>query len=106
MSLQQTNTKITAIYLRLSHEDAGAGESDSISNQRAMLTKYAQDNGFTHITEFCDDGWSGIDFNRPSFQKMLGLIESNQVGTVLVKDLSRLGREYIQMGMFTDIYFN
>ena len=98
--------KATALYLRLSSDDGNIGDSDSIVNQRAMVTKYAKDNDFANIIEFVDDGWSGIDFqNRPQFQEMLSLVESGQIGTIIVKDLSRLGREYIQMGFYTEIIF-
>lgn len=110
MSLQTNNrlladNKITAIYLRLSHEDTTAGDSDSIVNQRTMLLKYCADKGYTNVQEFCDDGYSGISFQRPGFQKMLEHIEAGKVGTVVVKDLSRLGRDYIQMGYFTEMIF-
>ena len=97
--------KITALYLRLSNDDGAVGDSDSIVNQRAILTKYAKEHGFTNVMEFADDGYSGIDFKRPAFQKMLNLIESGQISAVIVKDMSRLGREYIQMGLFTEILF-
>ena len=104
MSLQQTN-RITALYMRLSNDDATAGESDSISHQRMILTKYAQDNGFRNINEFVDDGHSGGNFQRPGFQRMLAMVENGEIGSIIVKDLSRLGREYIQMGMYTEIVF-
>lgn len=103
MSLQQT--KVTALYLRLSNDDGNAGDSDSIVNQRSMLYKYAEDNCFRNIVEFVDDGFSGSNFQRPSFQQMLTMAENGEIGTIIVKDLSRLGREYIQMGMFTEIIF-
>jgi len=104
MSLQQTN-RATALYLRLSNDDGNVGDSDSIVNQRSMLTKYAQDNGFRNIIEFVDDGHSGGNFQRPGFQRMLAMVENGEIGSIIVKDLSRLGREYIQMGFFTEIVF-
>jgi DNA invertase Pin-like site-specific DNA recombinase len=104
MSLQQTNIA-TALYLRLSNDDGNTGDSDSIVNQRSMLTKYAQDNGFRNIMEFVDDGHSGGNFQRPGFQRMLTMVENGEIGSIIVKDLSRLGREYIQMGLYTEIIF-
>jgi len=96
----------TALYMRLSSDDGGIGDSDSIVHQRQILTQYANDNGFMGIMEFVDDGYSGADFsNRPQFQRMLHMVENGEIGIIVVKDLSRLGREYIQMGMFTEIIF-
>jgi DNA invertase Pin-like site-specific DNA recombinase len=90
MSLQQTRS--TALYLRLSNDDGNVGDSDSIVNQRAMLTKYARDNGFRNIIEFVDDGHSGGNFQRPGFQRMLGMVENGEIGAIIVKDLPRLSR--------------
>ena len=82
------------------------GDSDSIVHQRQMLHKYAHEQGFANIMEFVDDGYSGANFtNRPQFQQMLHMVENGEIGIIVVKDLSRLGREYIQMGMFTEIIF-
>ena len=78
--------KITALYLRLSNDDGTMRDSDSIVNQRDILTKYAKEQGFTNVMEFVDDGYSGIDFKRPAFQEMLSLIENGQISTVIVKD--------------------
>ena len=104
--MQQINEKITALYLRLSREDEqGGGESNSISNQRAMLTDYAKKNGFTNVRTFFDDGVSGATFNREGFQSMLELIEQDMVGTVIVKDMSRFGRNYLEVGRLTEIVF-
>ena len=97
--------KITAIYSRLSQEDMNIGESDSIINQKNILTKYAQENGFTNIREFVDDGYSGVSFNRPGFQELLKLIEEGKVGVLITKDLSRLGRNYIEVGNYTEFVF-
>jgi len=103
--MQQTAEKITALYLRLSREDEQNGESNSISNQRAMLTDYAQKNGFRNVRVFLDDGVSGATFNRDGFQSMLDLIEQDMVSTVIVKDMSRFGRNYLEVGQLTEIVF-
>jgi DNA invertase Pin-like site-specific DNA recombinase len=103
--MQQINEKITALYLRLSREDEQNGESNSISNQRAMLTDYAKKNGFKDVRTFIDDGVSGATFNRDGFQSMLDLIEQDMVSTVIVKDMSRFGRNYLEVGQLTEIVF-
>ena len=87
--------KITALYCRLSKDDLNVGDSDSIVHQRAILEKYAEDNRFPNIRVFVDDGYSGVSFDRPGFQEMYKLIEAGKVGIVITKDLSRLGRNYI-----------
>ena len=97
--------KITALYLRLSQEDEREGESNSIANQRDILTKYAMDNGYDNIREFVDHGYSGVSFNRPGFQEMLKLVEAGKVGIIITKDLSRLGRNYIEVGNYTEFIF-
>lgn len=102
--LQQEN-KITALYCRLSQDDKREGESNSIVNQKAMLKEYALKNHFKNIRYFVDDGWSGTNFDRPSFREMEQLIENGEVGIVIVKDMSRLGRNYLQVGMYTDVVF-
>ncbi len=101
----KNNNKITALYLRLSQEDEREGESNSIANQRDILTKYALDNGYDNIREFVDDGYSGVTFNRPGFQEMLKLVEAGKVGIIITKDLSRLGRNYIEVGNYTEFIF-
>ena len=98
-------TGITALYCRLSRDDGGDGDSNSIVNQRKMLTKYAKENGFSNTRFYVDDGITGTRFDRPSFQAMLDDIEMGYVSTVIVKDLSRLGRDYVTVGQYTDIYF-
>lgn len=103
--MQSTAEKITALYLRLSREDEQNGESNSISNQRAMLTDYAKKNGFKDVRIFIDDGVSGATFNRDGFQSMLDLIERDMVSTVIVKDMSRFGRNYLEVGQLTEIVF-
>ena len=100
-----SNQQITALYCRLSQEDELKGESNSIKNQRLMLQKYADDKGFPRCEFFVDDGYSGADFNRPSFKKMMTEVECGRVGAVIVKDQSRLGRDYLQTGMLMEITF-
>ncbi|MDD3164380.1 MAG: recombinase family protein [Oscillospiraceae bacterium] len=93
-----------AIYLRLSRDD-GQGESGSISAQRRLLQTYCQANGFPIVAEFVDDGWSGTSFERPGFAALLRAVESGAVNLVLTKDLSRLGRNYLSAGQYTELYF-
>ena len=102
---RQSNQKITAGYCRLSRDDELQGDSNSIVNQKAILTKYAQDNGFPNLRLYCDDGFSGTNFQRPGFQKMLKDIEAGLVGVVLTKDMSRLGRDYLRVGFYTEMTF-
>ena len=99
---QQYNT---ALYLRLSRDDELKGESGSISTQRDMLTQYCREQNLNIIGEYVDDGWSGTNFDRPSFQRMIDDIEDGKVNCVITKDLSRLGRNYILTGQYTDFYF-
>ena len=104
--LRQTNQQpITALYPRLSHEDELQGESNFISNQKRILETYAKQNGFSNLRWYTDDGYSGANFQRPGFQAMLADIEAGKVGTVIVKDMSRLGRNYLQVGMYTEMIF-
>lgn len=81
------------------------GDSNSIRNQKAILQKYAKDNGFIHTEFFVDDGYSGTNFNRPDWQRLISLIDSGKVGTLIVKDMSRLGRDYLKVGMYTEMVF-
>lgn len=97
--------KITALYCRLSQDDMLAGESNSITNQKAILLKYAQDNGFSNPQFYVDDGFSGTNFNRPDFIRMMNDVESGKVETVITKDLSRLGRDYLKTGEYIEIVF-
>ncbi len=97
--------QITALYARLSQEDALDGDSNSIVNQKAVLSKYAADNGFTNPVFFIDDGVSGVTFDRPNFNRMIAEIETGNVATVIVKDMSRLGRDYLKVGYYTEIFF-
>ncbi len=94
-----------ALYMRLSKDDAGAAESASIITQRKMLRSYAAEHGYVVFDEYVDDGWSGTNFDRPDFKRMIGDIEAKKVNMVITKDLSRLGRDYITAGQYTEIYF-
>ena len=94
--------KITALCLRLSRGDNLEGESNSISNQRTLLTNFAKKNGFRNTKIFIDDGVSGVTFNRQGFKEMFKMIEFEQVATLIVKDMSRLGRNYIEVGQLTE----
>ena len=100
-----TAEKITALYCRLSRDDELQGDSNSIKNQKAILQKYADDNGFYNTQFFVDDGFSGTNFNRPDWQRLMGLIDEGLVGAIIVKDMSRLGRDYLQVGMYTEMLF-
>ena len=97
--------QITALYARLSQEDTLEGDSNSIVNQKAVLSKYAADNGFSNPVFFIDDGVSGVTFDRPNFNRMIAEIEAGNVATVIVKDMSRLGRDYLKVGYYTEIFF-
>ena len=99
------NQKYNILYGRLSQEDERQGESNSIHNQRLLLEQYARENGFQNTLFLADDGYSGTNFERPSWKKIVEMIENGQVETLIVKDLSRLGREYLQVGYYTEIYF-
>ena len=96
-------SKITALYERLSRDDDLNGESNSITNQKKYLEDYARRNGFTNIRHFTDDGFSGVNFNRPSFQELIKEVEAGNVATIIVKDMSRLGRNYLQVGFYTEV---
>ena len=103
--LSRATDKITALYCRLSNEDSLDGESNSISNQRRILSDYARDHRLYNPVFFVDDGYSGTNFDRPGFQEMLDEIEADHVAVVLTKDLSRLGRNSTMTGMFINIIF-
>ena len=93
------------LYCRLSLDDGNVGESGSIQTQKIILSKYAKDNNFNVYKIYVDDGYSGLNYNRPAFNEMLSDIESGKINMVITKDLSRLGRDYIQTGYYTEIYF-
>lgn len=105
MKSNQNTNKITALYCRLSKDDLLSGDSYSIQNQRSMLTEYANKNGFVNTQVFIDDGYSGTNYNRPGFQEMFELMEQGQVAVLITKDLSRLGRNYIETGMYIESIF-
>ena len=93
------------LYMRLSKDDGDSGESSSITNQRKLLTAYAASHGFPVFGEYADDGYSGTNFDRPAFRRLLSDVEAKKINLILVKDLSRLGRDYIATGQYTEIYF-
>lgn len=97
---------LTACYERLSQEDKLDGESNSIINQKKILEKYCRDHGYTAIRHYDeDDGYSGTNFNRPGFQRMLADIKAGKIKRVVVKDMSRFGRNYLQVGMYTELHW-
>lgn len=98
-------TKITALYERLSRDDELQGESNSITNQKAFLEDYARRNNFQNIRHFTDDGVSGTTFDRKGFQSMIAEVEAGKVATIIVKDMSRFGRDYLKVGFYTEVMF-
>ena len=104
MSKQKLNTK-AGLYFRLSKDDERAGESLSIENQKRMLEKYAVENGFEVVAEYVDDGYSGTNFNRPDVRRLLEDAKTGRINVIIVKDLSRFGRNYIEVGQYTDYIF-
>ena len=95
-----------ALYCRLSRDDNMDSESNSIQNQKRILEKYCRDHGYTAIRHYDeDDGYSGTNFNRPGFQRMLADIKAGKIKRVVVKDMSRFGRNYLQVGMYTEMLF-
>ena len=103
--IKQAENKITALYCRLSQDDGREGESNSISNQKEILSQYARANGFHNTMFFVDDGISGTTFDRPDFQRMQRMIENGEIGVVIVKDLSRFGRNYLDVGEYLEIKY-
>ena len=99
------NLGITALYCRVSRDDGTEKESNSITNQKRMLSKYAKTNGFKNIKVYEDDGFTGTNFNRPDMQRLLDDVEMGYISTIIVKDMSRFGREYLQVGYYTEHYF-
>lgn len=104
-NFMRQSDKITALYCRLSRDDELQGDSNSIVNQKNILSKYAKENGFRNLHFFVDDGFSGTNFNRPSWNDLIALVEENKVGTIIVKDMSRLGRDYLKVGFYTEVMF-
>lgn len=105
MSKKEGKARITALYERLSRDDDLVGESNSITNQKKYLEDYARKNGFTAIRHFTDDGYSGVNFNRPGFMEMIAEAEAGNIGTIIVKDMSRFGRNYLQVGFYTELHW-
>ena len=97
--------KLTALYERLSKDDDTLGESVSIRNQKAMLEDYARQHGYEPFRHFTDDGWTGTNFHRPGFRAMMDLVEKGEVERIIVKDLSRFGRDYLRTGFYVDVLF-
>ena len=104
MSSGQTE-KITALYERLSRDDEATGDSNSIVNQKMLLESYAAQRGFTNCVHYTDDGWSGGNFERPDWKRLIADIEAGKVGCVIAKDMSRIGRDYLQTGFYTEVLF-
>ena len=99
---QSNNEKITALYCRLSRDDEQLGESNSIKNQKSILSKYVKDNNFINTKFFVDDGYSGTSFTRPAFMELMQLAEQGNIGTIIVKDHSRLGRNRLIVGQLLE----
>lgn len=97
--------QITALYCRLSRDDEQQGDSNSIVNQKTMLSKYAKENRFLNPIFYVDDGISGTTFDRPGFNEMIELVEQGKVSTVIIKDMSRFGRDYLRVGLYTEVMF-
>ncbi|MBQ5521750.1 MAG: DUF4368 domain-containing protein [Oscillospiraceae bacterium] len=105
MARLQTEGKITALYERLSRDDDLTGDSNSIINQKSYLEAYAAQQGYTDCVHYTDDGWSGGNFERPAWKKLIADIEAEKVGRVIVKDMSRAGRDYLRTGFYTEVFF-
>ena len=103
--LSNTGPLITALYERLSRDDEQEGESNSITNQKRQLESYAGEHGFTNCKHYTDDGFSGGNFERPGWKQLVADIDAGKVGVVIAKDLSRVGRDYVETGFYTEVYF-
>ena len=102
---KQDNAGITALYCRLSRDDGVEGDSNSVANQKKLLKRFAKDNGLSNTRFYVDDGYTGTNFERPGFQEVIEDIDLGYISTVIVKDLSRLGRRYDMVGYYMDTYF-
>ncbi|XID93760.1 DUF4368 domain-containing protein [Paenibacillaceae bacterium WGS1546] len=102
---RQSNEKITALYERLSRDDELQGDSNSIVNQKKMLEDYARNNGFKNLVHYTDDGFSGTNFERPGWKQLMAEMEQGTVSAIIVKDMSRVGRDYLRVGMYTEEFF-
>ena len=100
--MNRQSDKITALYCRLSRDDELQGESNSITNQKSIVEKYAKENGFKNTKFFVDDGYSGVSFTRPAFMELMELAEAEMVETIIVKDHSRLGRNRLVIGQLLE----
>ena len=106
MSIRQTEQEqITALYERLSRDDEQLGDSNSIVMQKRMLEDYAAQHGFLNCAHYTDDGYTGGNFERPDWKRLVADIENGKVAAVLVKDMSRVGRDYLQTGFYTEVFF-
>ena len=103
--MKQKELYKTAIYCRLSLDDGSEGDSSSIHTEKMLLEKYCKDNGYEIYDYYIDDGYLGLNFNRPWFQRMIQDIQSGKINFVITKDFSRLGRNYIEAGYYTEHYF-
>ncbi|MBR3868247.1 MAG: recombinase family protein [Clostridia bacterium] len=104
--MQSNNIGITALYCRLSRDDGNKeNESNSIENQKLMLARYAKEKGFENTRFYVDDGFTGTNFNRPDFKRMMEDVEAGYISTIIVKDMSRFGRNYVEVGLYTESYF-
>ena len=103
--MSRQTEKITALYERLSRDDEAIGDSNSIVNQKLQLESYAAQHGFTNCVHYTDDGWSGGNFDRPDWKRLIADIEAGRVGCVIAKDMSRIGRNYLQTGFYTEVLF-
>ena len=104
---QPYNTTIynTALYMRLSRDDENYGDSVSIETQRTILQQYAKEQGLHVVGEYVDDGWSGTNFERPDFQRMMDDVDAGKVNCIVTKDLSRFGREHVMMDYYLEFLF-
>jgi len=105
MALKQTEGKITALYERLSRDDELTGDSNSIVNQKKYLEGYAQQQGYDNCIHYTDDGYSGGNFERPAWKRLIADVEAGKVAHIIVKDMSRIGRDYLQTGFYTEVMF-
>lgn len=105
MKVRAAEDLSTALYCRLSVDDGEEGDSNSIVNQKKMLGDYAESHGYFNPKFYTDDGYSGTNFNRPGFQELIRDVDAGRVGTIIVKDMSRLGRDYLKVGYYSEVYF-
>jgi len=105
MDKQAGRQKLTILYERLSRDDELQGESNSITNQKKILEGYAERNGFSNILHIADDGYSGTNFDRLGWKRLVAEVEGGNVAVVICKDMSRIGRDYLQVGFYTEVLF-